>query len=75
MNTTQLQEQRIATVRRQLTTAEVSGALARGEVKRPTYERLLILSSRYMAHRAAGRVRAAAAVREMAMRIVDSLEG
>lgn len=55
--------------------ASVAGAVARGELRPTTYERLLRLSSRYKAHKAAGRLRAAAACKEMAMRIVDSMEG
>lgn len=75
MNTTQLQAQRIATVRHQLDTAAVAGAVARGELTWTLSERLWRLSSRYHAHRAAGRVRAARACKEMAMRLIDAAEG
>lgn len=71
----QIADDQAADTRRRLDAATIAGALARGELRLTGYERLLRLSSRYQAHKAAGRVRAARACKEMAMRIVDQMEG
>lgn len=52
-------------------TAAIVGGLRRGEIKRTVSERLAILSARYKAHKAAGRVQAAEACKRNAIRIND----
>jgi hypothetical protein len=75
MTAQQLTDQMISDTRHRLDTAAIIGALASGELVRTPYERLLILSSRYKAHKAAGRVRAAAAVKRMADRLIPLVYG
>lgn len=55
-------------------TAAIVGGLRRGEIKRTVSERLAILSARYKAHKAAGRVQAAEACKRNAQRIVNELK-
>lgn len=63
-----------AEARDTIANAQIAGAVARGELRPTTRERLLRLSSRYMLHREAGRVRAAAAVKRMAQKIHDAAQ-
>lgn len=53
--------------------AQVSGAIARGELVWTVRERIERLAIRYRAHKAAGRHQAAAACKRMAERLADTL--
>lgn len=53
--------------------AQVSGAIARGELVWSVRERIERLAIRYRHHKAAGRLQAAAACKRMAQRLADTL--
>ena len=68
-------EQITAEMRISYAGAAIIGGLRSGEIVRPPEERILILSARYKAHKAAGRVQAAAACKRNALRIMKNLKG
>lgn len=69
---TRYNEQITAEMRISYASAAIIGGLRRGEIVRTPRERIEILSCRYKAHKAAGRMRAAMACKRNAQRIVDS---
>ena len=71
MNLSPTQEAQITTVRQRLDGARIAAGLRDGSIVRTTYERCLVLAARRDAHLKAGRVRAAVACKENAMRILD----
>lgn len=66
-------EQMSTTARTTYAWAQVSGAIARGELVWSVRERIERLAVRYRAHKAAGRHQAAAACKRMAERLADTL--
>lgn len=75
MTAKQLTDQMQTEVRIQLDTAAIVGGLRSGEITRTPGERFDILVSRMRAHRAAGRMQAAAAAARMAKRLLKEMEG